>query len=292
MSEFNVIGSLSVDIDLSYDRTACSYIVESGVSGAGNFTYNGNVPATPVLSGDTDYSDLQVKDWEYDLCNQNDVEQYCRDRLSEIRKINELSHTPSAFGCIASYVAALASYVYGRKKSDKDTFKKFCDNYLGEIKCELQVCSSSEVIDCPSKEGWRTRWYAFCRWSRILSVLSGPKPHEVDTSFSGVLYESVRCGIVHSLSVKSHDIGRAKKVRVCLTHDDLVNAKLEQIKDCDLYAMVSDKKQYLKLKINAFDFCTAVESAIGKIFDGTGSVSVTKVMERFKAMSPISVVSK
>ena len=49
----------------------------------------------------------KIEDWFDDPVN---IEQYCFDRLEEIRKINMLSHTPTAFAVIFSFMGFLSQF--------------------------------------------------------------------------------------------------------------------------------------------------------------------------------------
>ena len=64
---------------------------------------------------------------------QKEVKAYCIDRLAEIEMINHLSHTPSAFVCIASFICFLSELAYGTNERDNKTgekYKDFIERYL------------------------------------------------------------------------------------------------------------------------------------------------------------------
>ena len=69
-----------------------------------------------------------MKQW-----TQKEVKAYCIDRLAEIEMINHLSHTPSAFVCIASFICFLSELAYGKNERDNKTgekYKDFIEHYL------------------------------------------------------------------------------------------------------------------------------------------------------------------
>lgn len=59
---------------------------------------------------------------------------YCLQRLAEIRRINELSHTPSAFSCLMSFIGFLSSLVY-ENMTELDAYTRFCHDYVKELYC-------------------------------------------------------------------------------------------------------------------------------------------------------------
>ena len=97
-----------------------------------------------------------------------DIKKYCIDRLFEIEMINHLSHTPSAFVCIASFIAFLSELAYGTNKKGDKVGVKYRDF--------------------------------------VLRYLPKYKGYEND------LYETFRCGLVHSMSLyKQPRKGRKSK---------------------------------------------------------------------------------
>ena len=73
-----------------------------------------------------------MKTWTH-----KEVKKYCIDRLAEIEMINHLSHTPSAFVCIASFIGFLSELAYGTNERRDKTGKKYMDfieRYLPKYK--------------------------------------------------------------------------------------------------------------------------------------------------------------
>ena len=72
---------------------------------------------------------------DYDFSKLNDVQEYCKDRLEEIRAINEKSRTPSGFVCMAAFIGFLSNLASGKAEigSDKDNYVNFAINYMNGL---------------------------------------------------------------------------------------------------------------------------------------------------------------
>ena len=169
--------------------------------------------------------------------------EYCLDRLSEIRRINELSHTPSAYSCLMSFIGFLAPLVYENDRHEVDAYTKFIHEYMKELYCARIA---------KKKEGVRVR-------------ASG---HNKNNSWGEVIYSFVRCGLVHNMNVTGKKNNNQEQIKVMLTHEAF------RCKDCRVYKFGSyDKAQLvvgndetIVLVINAFDLCDAVRKAIIRMF--------------------------
>jgi hypothetical protein len=150
----------------------------------------------------------------------DEIKKYCIYRLSEIEMINHLSHTPSAFICIASFIAFLSELAYGTNKKGDKVGEKYRDF--------------------------------------ILRYLPKYKGYEKD------LYETFRCGLVHSMSLyKQTKKGRiSKKIdlpRVVLTHD--INYEKRSV------IQTYTENGFNAIIIYAFDMCEEIRAAIDIMFD-------------------------
>lgn len=73
----------------------------------------------------------KIEDWFDDPVN---IEQYCLDRLSEIRQINSLSHTPSAFSVIFSFMGFLAQFA-GVDNEESHGYRDLTMKYMRHLRC-------------------------------------------------------------------------------------------------------------------------------------------------------------
>jgi hypothetical protein len=64
----------------------------------------------------------------------NEIENYCKDRLDEIKRINKQHQCPSGFVCIVAFMAYLSRLAFGTNvktdRHDGDWFKKFITNFM------------------------------------------------------------------------------------------------------------------------------------------------------------------
>ena len=71
--------------------------------------------------------------------NRKQLKAYCIDRLHEIEMINYVSHTPSAFVCIAAFIDFLSSLAFNpeaKVEESSERYKKFVVRYLSKYeKC-------------------------------------------------------------------------------------------------------------------------------------------------------------
>lgn len=88
---------------------------------------------------------------DYDFSKLNDVQEYCIDRLEEIRAINEISQTPSGFVCIAAFIGFLSNLASGKAEigSDKANYVNFAMKYMSGL-CPDQAKAEElyEVLRC------------------------------------------------------------------------------------------------------------------------------------------------
>lgn len=72
---------------------------------------------------------------DYDFSQLNDVQEYCKDRLEEIRAINEKARTPSGFVCMAAFIGFLSNLASGKAEigSDKDNYINFAMKYMSGL---------------------------------------------------------------------------------------------------------------------------------------------------------------
>ena len=183
-----------------------------------------------------------MKKWTH-----KEVKKYCIDRLAEIEIINHLSHTPSAFVCLASFIGFLSELAYGTNERGDKTGKKyrdFIERYLPKYK-----------------------------------------------DYKQDMYETFRCGVVHSMSLYKQLRGKRTSTRavalptVVITHD--LN-----------YEKRSEVRKYAKGGFNAiilfaFDLCEEIRAAIDIMFDPNeqNNPAYLNSIEFVKYQKPIGLLS-
>ena len=175
------------------------------------------------------------------------VEDYCLQRLDEIRRINELSHTPSAFSCLMSFIGFLSSLAYDERiiKQEIDRCSKFMHDYVKELYC----CRGINKAKCTTTRN------------------SG---HNNNNTWGEVIYAMVRCGLVHNMNVSGNKAPGQDQIKVALTHDPLPHlcrkCRIYRFGSYDHPKLVAKNDEAVVLVINVFDLCDAVRKAVIRMF--------------------------
>ena len=61
---------------------------------------------------------------------------YCLARIDEIEAINKFSHSPSAYGCILSFLAFLGQATHNATNYEEEHFKKYCEKHMLRLRCK------------------------------------------------------------------------------------------------------------------------------------------------------------
>ena len=193
------------------------------------------------------------------------VEDYCLQRLDEIRRINELSHTPAAFSCLMSFIGFLSSLACDERiiKQEINRCSKFVHDYVKELYC----CRGVTQAKCTTARN------------------SG---HANNNTWGEVIYSMVRCGLVHNMNVSGNKAPGQDQIRIALTHDPLPHL----CRECRIYRfgsyahpkLVAKNDEAVVLVINVFDLCDAVRKAVIRMFQ---TKKVQNTAKRVLAQSPI-----
>lgn len=193
---------------------------------------------------------------------------YCLARIDEIEAINRYSHTPSAYGCILSFLAFLGQATHNATNQDEIHFKEFCNNHVLRLRCK-----------------------------RIKRVESGSSPNQRTKSkdvntWGEVLYKLVRCGLIHSMSSQGNRDPQQNEVEIRLTHDELgeEGAVVCEFKDQsgNVSSVLDPSLNAVTITINAFDLISAVRDSILHIY--TDGSDVQYMRDYFKAHPPLMSV--
>ncbi len=193
------------------------------------------------------------------------AEDYCLQRLDEIRRINELSHTPSAFSCLMAFICFLSSLACDERiiKREIDRCSKFVHDYVKELYC----CRGINKAKCTTTRN------------------SG---HNNNNTWGEVIYAMVRCGLVHNMNVSGNKTPGQDQIKVALTHDPLPHL----CRKCRIYRfgsyahpkLVAKNDEAVVLVINVFDLCDAVRKAVIRMFQ---KKKVQNTAKRVLAQRPI-----
>ena len=192
---------------------------------------------------------------------------YCLARIDEIESINRYSHTPSAYGCILSFMAFLGQAVHNATNQDEKNFKDFCNKHILRLRCRCV-----ERIESGSSPNRRTRCNDVNTWGEVL-------------------YKLVRCGLIHSMSSQGNRDPQQDEVEVRLTHNNLCG---EGVRMYDFTNTNGTARSILgtwkaaTISINAFDLLNVVRDAILHIY--TEGSDVQNMRTYFKAHPPLMVV--
>lgn len=170
----------------------------------------------------------------------NGLQQYCRDMLFEIRKINEHFHSPPAFSCIFAFIGFLSSIAANSTQNEPARYCDFVHERIRRLKCVSRVA----------------------QWS-------GGSPLPVtDRTWGAVLYQRGRCGLIHNMNLSGRH-GSSPQVDFKLTHDPLVKDFGQDYKVHDMsinnHELFRDTEK-VEIILNAFDFCDAVDRGIRTMF--------------------------
>lgn len=219
--------------------------------------------------------------WSQDGVN---LENYSLSRLEEIRRINELSHTGSAFSCIMSFAGFLNTLAYGKQdksswtgdelnyhESDGKYFIDFFHTFVKRLWCKLDRKQGKAVHprQVPSTPSYKAS--DFNTWGEIL-------------------YSYARCSLVHNMNVIGN---RDKNVRqdqiiLQLTHcgDTSQNDfKIEELENNGAFALVPNTGDSIVLTLDAFSLCDSLRLAILRIFqDADASKSAVDVAASYPVL--------
>ena len=190
---------------------------------------------------------------------------YCLARIDEIEAINRYSQTPSAYGCILSFLAFIGQATHNATNQDETHFKEFCNKHVLRLRCKRL-----ERVESGSSPNLRTRSNDVNTWGEIL-------------------YKLIRCGLVHSMSSQGNRDSQQNEVEVRLTHGEL---KGDGVEVCDFKAQSGNASSVLDpswravtITVNAFDLISAVRDSILHIYtDGSDSQNMR---EYFKSHPPL-----
>ena len=255
--DFNFIApSTSADYDIDLTSLGITGVKNNTLLNQGNLYTTDSIHRSNVVPA-------KRKSPKIDAVSITD---YCLRRLAEIKRINELSHTPSAYSCLMSFIGFLATLVYENERYEVDTYTKFVHEYIKEMYC-------ARVVE--KKTGVQSR-------------VSG---HNKNNSWGEVIYSLVRCGLVHNMNVTGKKNNNQEQIRVVLTHVPF------QGKDCKVYKfgsydkarLVVDNDEFVVLVINAFDLCDAVQKAIIRMFQKSRvRASASHVLKQHSIVRQIS----
>ena len=196
---------------------------------------------------------------------------YCLARIDEIAEINRYSYTPSAYGCILSFLAFLGQAVHNATDQEEEHFKEFCKKHLLRLRCKRTERTESGTFPEP-------------RSKTIKDV----------NTWGEVLYKLVRCGLIHAMSSSGNRDPKQNEVEVRLTHNACVGNGVDvfNLKDRsgNANSVLEPSWKAVTITINAFDLIDAVRDSILHIY--TEGSDVKNMRDYFTAHPPLMVVAE
>lgn len=208
----------------------------------------------------------KIEDWFDDPVN---IEQYCLDRLAEIRQINSFSHTPSAFSVVFSFMGFLAQFA-GMDNEESHGYRDLTMKYMRHLRC----CVKNVYLGVPVVA--RT-------W------VSGKKLGEQSlfNTWGEVLYSLGRCGLVHSLSTQGNRDVSQNQIDLRLTHGKVEDSQLVDLFVSDNGAdgpafVISNETEIKQIVISAEDMCDSIQRGIIRMFQDPNVVNRAKTIMRIR----------
>ena len=200
------------------------------------------------------------------------VLKYCLARIDEIEAINRYSHTPSAYGCILSFLAFLGQASHNATNRDEMHFREFCNKHLCRLRCHRE-----EREESGSNPNLRSR--------------NGNVDPGVNT-WGEVLYKLVRCGLIHAMSSAGNREPLQNEIEIRLTHCHIQEDVGETFDFIDIQQkpkpILDPSWKAATITINAFDLIDAVRDSILHIY--TEGSDVQNMRAYFKAHPPLMAV--
>lgn len=199
---------------------------------------------------------------------------YCLARMDEIFKINQQSYTPSAYGCILSFLSFLGMASSNATDKEGEHFKCYCNKHLLRLRCKRTERKESGAM--PNERKTKTD-------------KNGCLRTDVNT-WGEVLYKLLRCGLVHALSSTGNREPNQNEIEIRLTHDPIPDAETYEfaMDNGNPTSVLKAGWKAVTLTINAFDLCEAVKDSILHIY--TENSDVTNMREYFKKRPPLMAV--
>lgn len=256
------------DLDLRQEWSECPYRPDSDYQSkikTLNYEYhvtgNGNPPNLSASTGWTCVTgDGQTIESYFD--DPVHIIKYCFARIYEIEKINQYSHTPSAYVCILTFLSFLAQAMHNATRDEEAHFKAYCNKHLRHLRCR--------------------------RSERSVDTLVQPST-DINT-WGAILYKLVRCGLVHAMSSSGNRAPQQNQIEVRLTHSTLKDAETYEFVDSQNNAKpVTDAPQSaVTVTVCAFDLIDAVRDSIVRISIDSGDME--NMRRYFKAHPPLLAV--
>lgn len=200
---------------------------------------------------------------------------YCLARIHEIDAINICSQTPSAYGCILSFLAFLGQATHNSTTDDGEHFMKFCDKHMLRLRCK------------------RIQRYPASLKQRARCDGKGDPLPAVNT-WGEVLYKLVRCGLIHAMSSSGNRDSQQNEVEVRLTHDALNGKDVGTFEFKDPSgkdtSVLDPSWSAVTITVNAFDLISAVRDSILHIY--TDGSDTKNMREYFKSHPPLVRVAE
>lgn len=224
-----------------------------------------------LLSSVASYSEIQS--WDQSLSSNNDklkdIQRYCEERVKDVQKVNQSSHTLAAFTSIPVFIGFLANLAFSKNAGFRQAFR-------------------SGGIDAVSYRAFVRRFIlGSTATDAITDILTSNDGGRDRKGLDWLLYKYVRCGLVHSSSLANQQIDSAREVTVKVTHSDKVSQDSPATIDAKVLQRLNG--QPITVTLVASGFCKWIEDAIKVMFAQavTDSDLATSIIEVFKEETPV-----
>ena len=184
----------------------------------------------------------------------------CLARLEDVRMTNKKTKSLSAFISILTFIGQLSKMVFSKDQS----LKQYKQNGCGID----QIC-----------------FQAFCDKYLLNDVHYQSRINQPGLSY--LLYKFVRCGLVHSGTLKNgKGTTQQLKVKIFLSHSKSSSQSLKDI-DKKIVNASSTSGATFEYTINAFELCRDLKSAISNVFSSPPQSVRNSILDTFEEDTPI-----
>ena len=215
----------------------------------------------------------EIQSWNQSLSSNNDklkdIQRYCEERVKDVQKVNQSSHTLAAFTSIPVLIGFVANLAFNKNAGFRQSF-------------------GNGGIDATSYRVFVRRFIlGSTATDAITEVLTSNNGGRDCKGLDWILYKYVRCGLVHTSSLVNQQIDSARDVTVKVTHSEKVSH--DSPTTIDATALQRQNGQPITVTLVASEFCKWIENAIRLMFIQavTDTDLATSIIEVFTEETPV-----
>lgn len=215
----------------------------------------------------------EIQSWNQSLSSNNDklkaIQRYCEERVKDVQKVNQSSHTLAAFTSIPVLIGFVANLAFNKNAGFRQSF-------------------GNGGIDATSYRVFVRRFIlGSTATDAITEVLTSNNGGRDCKGLDWILYKYVRCGLVHTSSLVNQQIDSARDVTVKVTHSEKVSH--DSPTTIDATVLQRQNGQPITVTLVASEFCKWIENAIRLMFIQavTDTDLATSIIEVFTEETPV-----